>query len=339
MQVFEGRSVYPPPVWMMRQAGRYLPEYRKLREKTPGFLDFCYHRRHVIEATMQPIRRFDFDAAILFSDIFVLPHALGYPVRFDEKRGPVLEAPCHNLIDRLESPFLPARLDVVLDALGELRSGLDETKALIGFCGAPWTLTAYFLAGDGSKITDAVRLRALREADLVTRIINALVQASARYLVAQIDSGADVVQIFESWAGILDEEMRENWSVRPVRQIVSLVRAARPAARIIVFVRGAGARIDMWANEVAPDAFGVDWQVALSDARKLQASVPVQGNLDPMRLAAGGKTLDSAVERILDALGDGPFIFNLGHGIAKFTDPAHVARTVNHVRAYSPSQR
>lgn len=332
MRVLAGERLYPPPVWMMRQAGRYLPEYRETRAKAKNFLDFCYNPDLATEVTLQPIRRYGFDASILFSDIFVVPDAIGYPVRFEEGRGPVLEPLSQNVLDRLEQGRAEAHLAPVIETVRRLRRELPEETTLLGFCGAPWTVACYSVAGHTTQDQTAARVGAYRDPALMQRFIDELVVASIAYLIRQLDAGADALQIFDTWAGVLDDAGFARWSIEPTRQIVAGVKAARPDARIIGFPKASSARLAAYVAGTGVDAVGLDWTASDHIAQSIQKSVPIQGNLDPMRLVAGGAALDDGIAHVLEALGQGPLIFNLGHGVTPETDPAHVARMVERVR-------
>jgi len=336
MRVLSGEVVEPPPIWIMRQAGRYLPEYRATRLRAGSFLDLCYTPALAAEVTMQPIRRFDLDAAILFSDILVVPDALGQQVRFVEGRGPVLE-PLGGRLPGLDPAQLMKRLAPILETVRLVRAALAADKALIGFCGAPWTVATYMIAGQGSADQAVARRLALNDPSRLGALVATLVDASARYLVAQIEAGADVVKIFDSWAGILDEEGFERWAVAPMADLVGRVRAAAPRTPIIVFPKGAGARLGRYAEVVGADAVAVDWTVPMRTARELVAEpVALQGNLDPLRLVAGGRALRDGVDAILAATRGRPHIFNLGHGIVPETPVEHVSELVARVRGGAP---
>jgi uroporphyrinogen decarboxylase len=317
----------------MRQAGRYLPEYRELRAKAASFLEFCYSPALAIEATLQPLRRFDLDAAILFSDILVIPHALGQPVSFVEGEGPRLEPLTVAGIMALEPDDVLPRLGAVLEALSGARAALSHDKTLIGFCGSPWTVATYMLAGRGSPDQAEGRLFALREPLAFAHLLAVLVEASAQYLIAQLRNGADVVQLFESWAANLDERAFDGAVVEPNRRIVEIVRAAVPGAPIIGFPRGAGTLYGRFATATGVSMLGLDTSFP---ARKVDEFLPqgigVQGNLDPLRLLAGGAQMEERVEEILLALGRRPHVFNLGHGILPQTPIEHVSRLVELVR-------
>jgi uroporphyrinogen decarboxylase len=282
--------------------------------------------------TVQPIRRFDLDAAILFSDILVIPDALGQTVCFVEGRGPELD-PLPGGFASLDPGRLVEKLAPVLETVQRVRDGLDGSKALIGFCGAPWTVATYMIAGHGTPDQRPARRMALEEPEAFQALIDVLVEASARYLIAQLEAGADVVKIFDSWAGVLDEAGFESWAVRPVQRIVEKVRAAVPGARIIGFPKGAGTRLGDYARRTGVDAVAIDWTVPMNQARRMVAEgTALQGNLDPLRLVVGGSALDEATEAILAAMEGRPHIFNLGHGITPDTPVEHVAQLVRRVR-------
>ena len=332
LRVLAGEAVYPPPIWIMRQAGRYLPEYRETRKAAGSFLDLCLTPELATEVTLQPIRRFDFDAAILFSDILIVPHALGQKVRFEEGQGPILEPLCSGW-GELEVGLADGRFAPIYETVRRVRRELDSRKALIGFCGAPWTVATYMVAGRGGDEQLPARRLALDDPDQFQALVDTLVDVSARYLVGQIRAGADVVKIFDSWAGVLDEEGFERWCIAPIRAIVNKVRGEVPTARIIAFPRGAGARLQRFSTETKADGVAVDWMTPIRLAREIVPSpVALQGNLDPLRLIAGGKALDTAVDAILSAMRGRAHIFNLGHGITPDTPLAHVARLVERVR-------
>jgi uroporphyrinogen decarboxylase len=317
---------------MMRQAGRYLPEYRELRAKAKGFLDLCFDPVRAAEITLQPVTRFDVDAAILFSDILVIPHALGRRVDFVEGEGPRLDPIDVRAIERLDDAYAMERLLPVLETVSAVRARLAPEKTLIGFCGAPWTVATYMIAGRGTTDQALALEFAAKNPEAMQRLIDTLVMASADYLVAQIRAGADVVQIFDTWAGVLDDDGFERWCIQPTAEIVRQVKANEPDARIIGFPKGIGAKLEHYAAATEVDGVSLDWTVPLDFARRLQSRIAVQGNLDPKVLLAGGDALDTSVDEILAALGDGRFIFNLGHGILPETPVAHVARLVERVR-------
>jgi uroporphyrinogen decarboxylase len=332
VEVLEGKTVSPPPVWLMRQAGRYLPEYRETRAKAGGFLDLCYTPDYAVEVSLQPIRRYNFDAAILFSDILVIPDAIDRNVRFEENRGPLMDPIDEDGIRKLAGKGMGGKLDPVYETVRRLRAELPQETTLLGFCGAPWTIATYMIAGHGTPDQAPARLFAYRYPDAFLWLLDYLADLSAEYLIKQIDAGADAVQIFDSWAGVLGEAEFEKFAVRPVRRIVDQVRAARPSAKIIAFAKGAGYMLKNYRSGTNADAIGLDWSVPLSFARELQKDGAVQGNLDPMRVVAGGAALDEGIDAILEALSGGPLIFNLGHGITPQADPQNVARLVERVR-------
>ena len=321
VDVLEGKTVSPPPLWLMRQAGRYLPEYRAAGGAAGSFLDLCFSPELATEVTLQPIRRYGFDAAILFSDILVIPDALKRNVRFEEGHGPRLDPIDADGIRALREEGVADHLQPVIEAVGRIRSALPQETALLGFCGAPWTVATYMIAGHGTPDQAPARLFAYREPEAFARLLDVLADLSADYLVAQIDAGADAVQ--KEFA---------DYALRPVRRIVDSVKSRRPKAKIIAFVEGAGLFLKTYRQETRADAIGLDWSVPLAFAAELQKDGPVQGNLDPMRVVAGGRALDEGVDAILQALGNGPLIFNLGHGITPQADPETVSRLVARVR-------
>jgi len=335
LRVMAGEILDTPPIWMMRQAGRYLPEYREVRKKAGGFLDLCYNPDLAVEVTLQPIRRFGFDAAILFSDILVIPDALGVGVRFEEGRGPVLETVDRNRIFSLKTDTVVQHLSPVMETVSRLRQELPEETTLLGFCGAPWTVATYMIAGHGTPDQGPARQFALGDPDSFQHLMDVLVDASAQYLIAQLDSGADAVQIFDSWASVLDEQQFERWCLDPVRRIVKQVRKHNPDARIIGFPKGVGAFYNDYAARTGIDMLGLDWTLPMEFARQVQRKIPIQGNLDPKRLIAGGRALDEGVDAILQNLASGPLVFNLGHGITPETNIGHVEQMVARVRGFS----
>ena len=334
LQVLAGKTLTPPPIWLMRQAGRYLPEYRATRAKAGSFLDLCYSPDHAVEVTLQPIRRYGFDAAILFSDILVIPDGLKRNVRFSEGHGPQMDPIDADGIAALSEDGVLEHLAPVFETVRRLRAELPAETTLLGFCGAPWTVATYMIAGHGTPDQAPARLFAYRHPEAFARLLDLLADISAEYLIRQIDAGADAVQIFDSWAGVLGEAEFEAYAVKPVRRMIDRVRAARPQARIIAFAKGAGYMLKHYRQKTGADAIGLDWSVPLSFAQELQKDGPVQGNLDPMRVVAGGRALDEGVDAILQALGHGPLIFNLGHGITPQADPENVTRLVSRVRSF-----
>jgi uroporphyrinogen decarboxylase len=319
---------------MMRQAGRYLPEYREVRAKAGGFLDLCFNPELAAEVTLQPIRRFGFDAAIIFSDILVIPYALGREVRFEVGEGPRLEP----LDDRAKVATLAPRADLgklapVFEALKIVRGALDPKVALIGFCGAPWTVATYMVAGHGTPDQAPARMMAYRHPEAFSQIIDVLVESSIQYLLAQLAAGADALQIFDTWAGVLPPTEFARWSVEPTRRIVAGVRAKVPDAKIIGFPRGAGALLPAYVEATGVNAVSIDWTAEPAFIReRVQSKIAVQGNLDPLVLITGGAALDRAVDNVLANFAQGRLIFNLGHGIQPETPIAHVEQMIRRVR-------
>lgn len=336
LRALAGETVTPPPVWMMRQAGRYLPEYRELRTKSKSFLDFCYRPELAVEATLQPLRRYRFDAAILFSDILVVADALGQKVEFKEGEGPVLEAIRDRAgIDRLDSTRTTGHLAPVYEAVSQIKAAIPSQTTLIGFAGAPWTLAIYMVEGRGGTDCGTTKKMASSEVATFARLIDILVDATVEHLSAQIDNGAETVQLFDSWAGVLDGSEFKRWIVEPTARIVARLRARHPAVPIIGFPRGCGIRCVDYARGTGVDGIGIDENVAVDwAARELQPHCTVQGNLSNRLLVAGGKAMDDAIDAILSTLGNGRFIFNLGHGIVPETPPENVARAVDRVLAW-----
>jgi uroporphyrinogen decarboxylase len=318
----------------MRQAGRYLPEYRAVREKAGGFLDLCFNPELAADVTLQPVRRFGFDAAILFSDILVVPLALGRKVEFLVGEGPKLE-PLTDAsgLATLRDTIDPAIVGKVYETVKRVKSSLDAKTTLIGFCGAPWTVATYMVAGEGTPDQAPARMFAYRDPDTFARLIDKLALASIDYLVGQLQAGAECVQIFDTWAGVLPQSEFERWSIAPTKKIVDGVRARVPGAKIIGFPRGVGSKLWRYVKDTGVDAVGLDWMQGLIYARDhIQTLKPVQGNVDPLALLAGGAALDREVDAVMQALAGGPFIFNLGHGILPQTPIAHVEQMLKRVR-------
>jgi len=334
LRVLAGSREVVPPIWLMRQAGRYLPEYRAVRKKAESFLDLCFNAKLAAELTLQPIRRFGFDAAILFSDILVVPHALGQRVTFVEGEGPELDAlEDASALTRLRQAIDQTKLAPVYEAITRVKEGLPAGTALLGFCGAPWTVGTYMIAGYGAADQLPARLFAYRDPEAFTKLIDLLIDASASYLIRQFEAGVDAVQIFDTWAGVLPAEEFRKWCIEPCARIVAAVRSRIPGAKIIGFPRGAGTEFARYLASVAVDAVGLDWSVELGFARDhIQTRRPIQGNLDPLALLTGGAALDRSIDAILEAFADGPFIFNLGHGVLPETPIAHVERLIARVR-------
>jgi len=336
LEVLAGRRQATPPIWMMRQAGRYLPEYRELRAKAGGFLDLCFTPEYAAEVTLQPIRRFNFDAAIIFSDILVIPYALGRSVRFEVGEGPRLDPlDTPEKVATLSSRADFTKLEPVYEALRRVRRELDGKTALIGFCGAPWTVATYMVAGQGTPDQAPARMMAYRYPEAFEKIIDVLVENSIRYLVGQLKAGADALQIFDTWAGVLPPREFARWSIEPARRIVAGVRKAFLDAKIIGFPRGAGALLPNYVGITAVDGVSIDWTAEPSLIReRVQNRVAIQGNLDPLALIAGGAALDRAIDDVLENYATGRLIFNLGHGILPETPIAHVEQMIRRGRAY-----
>jgi uroporphyrinogen decarboxylase len=332
---FAGHPAVPPPLWLMRQAGRYLPEYCAVRAKAGGFLDLCYTPELAAEVTLQPIRRYGFDAAILFSDILVVPHALGQRVEFLEGEGPRLD-PIRSPkeLARLDPERTAAKFSRVFEAVDRIRANLPTETALIGFCGAPWTVATYMVGGQGTSDQVDARLWAYRDPDGFGRLIELLTAVSIEYLSGQIEAGADAVQIFDSWSGSLPDTEFHRWVVLPTARIVHALKARHNHIPVIGFPRGAGASAARYVEATGVDGIGCDTSLSLEFMRRTLArdGLVLQGNLDPLLLVAGGRQLESRVQQILTAMAGTPFIFNLGHGIVPQTPPAHVARLVELVR-------
>ncbi len=334
LAVLKGQRQPTPPIWMMRQAGRYLPEYRQVREQAGSFLKLCFNPELAAEVTLQPIRRFGFDGAILFSDILVVPHALGHEVTFEAGEGPRLDP----LADRSGLSRLAGDLDdrivgSVYETVRGVKQALSPGVTFLGFCGAPWTVATYMVAGRGGDDQAGARLFAYRDPQGFQLLIDRLVEASIDYLVGQIEAGVDAVQIFDTWAGVLPDAEFRRWSVEPVRRIVAGVRQRAPGVPVIVFPRGAGSRLAWFVGNEPPEALGLDWMAEAGFvSREIQSRTAVQGNVDPLALKAGGSALDEAVDHSLEAYAMGRHIFNLGHGILPDTPIAHVEQMIARVR-------
>jgi len=334
MRVLDGQREAIPPVWMMRQAGRYLPEYRAVRQKAGGFLDLCFNPELAADVTLQPVRRFGFDAAILFSDILVIPLALGRMVWFVEGEGPRLEP----LTDA--KALLSVRQEAdqkllapIYETVRRVKNELGPKTTLIGFCGAPWTVATYMVAGQGTPDQAPAKDMAKREPKAFEYMIDCLVDAAVDYLEQQLEAGADVLQIFDTWAGSLPPQDFERWCVQPTKRLVAKLRARQPGTKVIGFPRGAGKNIPRYVDETGVDAVslesGIDRKFAVE---QIQSRVPVQGNVDPLILRAGGAALDKEVDDVMQAFSAKPFIFNLGHGILPDTPIAHVEQMLKRVR-------
>lgn len=330
LKVLGGESFANPPVWFMRQAGRYLPEYRALRAKAPDFIAFCLDPDMAAEATLQPMRRFPFDAAIVFADILLIPGALGQKVWFEAGEGPRLgELPSLDSM-RARVEGAGRALSQVGDTLSKVRAKLEPERALIGFAGAPWTVATYMIEGRGSDRTNA-RTLAYTDPVLVDGLIDILVEATAHYLAMQAEAGAQVVKLFESWAEGLSEEQFERLVARPHAKLIARLRSLGVTIPVIGFPRGCGALAEEYARAVPVNAVALDTSTPMAFGARIQRSMPIQGALDPLLLRAGGPALDASVERMLEAWGGGPYIFNLGHGILPDTPIPHVERVLARV--------
>lgn len=329
------KAVSRPPFWYMRQAGRYLPEYQAIRRQYKNFLEMCYTPEAATEVTLQPIRRFDADAAILFSDILVVPDALGADVRFIEKRGPVLTpVRTREALAALSMKRQTEFLSPVYEAVSRIRKSLPKEKALIGFAGAPWTIACYLVEGEGSRDFAETRKYAYADPAWFDALITLLTRATAEHLIQQIRHGADAVQLFDSWAGLLPEEEFLRWVVQPTKEIVKSVKQEFPEIPIIGFPKGAGILYEAYAKESGVDAVGIDAQMPLQWVRDhLQPYVTVQGNLDPLLLASDKEKAIARAREIFSCWKGKPFIFNLGHGIIPSTPPEHVEALSEAVKA------
>ncbi|MEO9634285.1 MAG: uroporphyrinogen decarboxylase [Parasphingorhabdus sp.] len=332
LQTLLGNKTDQTPVWLMRQAGRYLPEYRELRAKKGGFLELCYDADSAAEVTLQPIKRFAFDGAILFSDILIVPHAMGQDLWFVAGEGPRL-AP--KLLDASLASLeaAPEHFEAIYATVRTVASQLDDKTTFMGFAGSPWTIATYMVNGQGSKDQAATRRFAYQDEAAFSELIAAIVENTVIYLLGQIEAGVDAIQLFDSWAGSLSPAQFEKWVVAPNAEIISRIKAVHPDLPIIGFPKGAGAKLVAYANETGADAIGLDETVDPVWAHKnLPAELPLQGNLDPLALIAGGEALEKSARHILDIFGDRPHIFNLGHGILPDTPIEHVEKLLTLIR-------
>lgn len=339
LETLAGRRFATPPIWLMRQAGRYLPEYRAVRATTKSFLEFCYTPDKAVEVTLQPIRRFGFDAAIIFSDILVIPDALGQKVWFEEGEGPKLEALTDPAqFGKLSRARLGDFLAPVYEAIRQTRAALPRETALLGFAGAPFTLACYMIEGSGSKDFAKVKKWAYAHPESFGLLIDLLVDSVVDHLSNQVEAGADAVQLFDSWAGVLPEEQLFRWSLDPLVRIAKGLRERHPSTPIIAFPRAVGPAALMYRRPDSFTALSIDTGIGAHwAAKELQPHICVQGNLDPIMLVAGGAALKREATRILDKLGHGSFVFNLGHGVVPQTPPEHVAQLVEIVRNWKPN--
>jgi len=334
LRALAGETLATPPIWLMRQAGRYLLEYRETRKQAGGFLDLCYTPKLAVEVTLQPIRRYGFDAAIMFSDILVIPDGLGQKVWFEEGVGPLLE-PVTDLeaLKKLDRSRVLGHLAPVMETLKGLKASLPSETALIGFAGAPWTVATYMVGGKGSPDQGAAKAWAYRDPDGFQVLIDLLVDVTGDYLEAQVAAGAEVLQLFDTWAGSLPARQFRRFCLEPVKRLRARLKKSCPDIPVIAFPKGAGAGYETYFRETGVDAVSFDTSVdPVWAADRLQPLGAVQGNLDPLLLVAGGSEMDRAIDHLLETLGSGPFIFNLGHGIVPQTPPEHVGQLVDRVR-------
>ncbi len=335
LRVLTGEAVWPPPMWLMRQAGRYLPEYRELRGQAGDFISLCTTPALAAEVTLQPIRRYGFDAAILFSDILMLPWALGYGLAFKEGEGPVLpRLTTAQEVAALDPGGVMKAVAPILETVQRTKAGLDDATALIGFAGSPFTVACYMIEGGGSKDFARIRGMAHGEPALFASLIDVLVESTVEYLSGQVAAGADAVMLFDSWAGVLSPRLFALHVIEPTRRIVEAFRARHPGTPVIGFPRLAGVLVGAYAARTGVDAVALDTGAELSVAAGLvPAGVATQGNLDPLSVVAGGEAMAAEVRVVLDGARGRPHVFNLGHGIVPQTPPAHVAALVKQVRA------
>lgn len=335
LEVLKGKAGARPPVWMMRQAGRYLPEYREVRATTPNFLSFCYNSEKAAEVTLQPIRRFGFDASIVFADILLIPDALGQKVAFEEGIGPVLEPITDRAgIERLSLDGVQDHLRPVCETLGILKRDLPPEVTLIGFAGAPWTVATYMIAGRGSPVQAPARIMAYQQETDFAALIDLLTEATADYLIAQAQAGAEVLQLFDTWAGSLSPSQFRKWCVEPTRKIVEKVRKSADDIPIIGFPKGVGPLVEGFVAETGVDGVSLDTNMDMVWARDhLSDKTVVQGNLDPLLVVAGGDALERATLDLVDLFRGRPFIFNLGHGLVPETPPENVGRVVELIQS------
>lgn len=332
LDTLHGKRADQVPMWLMRQAGRYLPEYRALRSEKGGFLELVYDTEAAAEVTLQPIRRFGFDGAILFSDILIVPYAMGQNLEFLAGEGPRLSP---RLVDHaLESlQAVPERLSPIYRTVAAVKAGLGPGVTLLGFAGSPWTVATYMVNGEGSRDQHETRAMAYRDPAAFGAIIDAIADVTVEYLGGQIEAGAEAVQLFDSWAGSLSPTQFERWVIAPNARIAAVIQHRYPHVPVIGFPKGAGEKLPAYASGTGVNAVGVDETIDPEWAnRMLPANMPVQGNLDPLLLLAGGEELDAGIDRVLAAFADRPHIFNLGHGIGQHTPIAHVEQLVSRVR-------
>ena len=332
LETLRGASVFPRPVWLMRQAGRYLPEYRELRAEKGGFLQLVYDSDAAAEITLQPIRRFDFDGAILFSDILIVPYAMGQDLQFLAGEGPHLSPKlAETALSSLTA--MTERLAPIYETVAKVKAGLGPETTLLGFAGSPWTVATYMVAGEGSRDQHVTREYAYSDPAAFQAIIDAIIAVTVEYLSGQIDAGAEAVQLFDSWAGSLSPTQFERWVIAPNATIAAEIHRRHPGVPVIGFPKGSGEKLPAYARETGVDAVGVDETIdPLWAAKNLPENLPVQGNLDPLLLIAGGEELEQQAKRVLEAFGNRPHVFNLGHGIGQTTPIANVEQLLSIVR-------
>lgn len=334
LNVLAGKTMAVPPIWLMRQAGRYLPEYREVRQTAGSFVDLCLNPELAAEVTLQPIRRFGMDGAILFSDILIVPYGLGQPLKFVEGRGPVLEPVSDRAaLERLDPTALRARVGNVFETVERVRADLPENVTMIGFSGSPWTVITYMVEGGSSKDYATTKRWAYSDPEGFQALIDLVVEGTIDYLRGQAEAGAEVLKLFDSWAGVLSTSLFRMAVIEPTKRIVSAIKADYPDLPIIGFPRAAGAHYLDYIDEVGVDAVAVDTAMPIRwAAENIQSRMPIQGNLDPIALIAGGNALDQEVDAILEAAASRPFIFNLGHGILPTTPIEHVEQLLKRIR-------
>ncbi len=339
LRALNGEILRRPPFWLMRQAGRYLPEYREVRLRSKNFLDFCYSPDLAVEVTLQPLRRYRMDAAILFSDILVVPDALGQKVDFIEGQGPVLE-PIKNVdgINKLNINNIEENLSSVFETVNILSKELPDDIALIGFAGSPWTVITYMVEGKGGTDCGKAKAWAYESPNDFKKLVDLLVNATIKYLIEQIKNGAEAIQLFDSWSGVLSETQFHQWVIKPTKEIVDRIKRDFSHIPVIGFPKGAGILYKEFVEKTGVDAVSMDSATPLEWARdQLQTLCAVQGNLDNHLLFVGGRKLEAEIKRILEILSDGPFIFNLGHGILQFTPPENVGLLSDTIHAWRKS--
>src|SRR5690554_185734 len=332
LETLRGKKSDRTPVWLMRQAGRYLPEYRELRASKGGFLELCYDAEAAAEVTLQPIKRFAFDGAILFSDILIVPHAMGQNLWFETGEGPRL-APKITEVALASLERAPEHFEAIYKTVRRVASQIDDKTTFMGFAGSPWTIATYMVQGQGSKDQAVTRRYAYKDEVAFGELIDAIIENTVEYLLGQVDAGVEAIQLFDSWAGTLSPAQFEKWVIAPNAEIITRLKAVHPDLPIIGFPKGAGAKLLAYANETGASAIGLDETVdPLWAHENLPAGLPLQGNLDPLALIAGGEALEKSARHILQIFEDRPHIFNLGHGILPDTPIEHVEQLLHIVR-------